>query len=73
MLEYGAKGCPAVATNRFALDRPEQIGSLKGLGVSEAQRCYLASRHFFEERAEAFVPFKKLDSASARHEDKSIP
>lgn len=47
---------PHVSSNRFALDRPDQISALRGLGASEARESLPRVRYFFDETAELFTP-----------------
>jgi len=52
---------PMIAKGRFCLDGIREIGSLKGLGDSEARNSIPELRKiFFQERAENFEPHHKL-------------
>lgn len=51
---------PTVPNGRFGLDVVKEIDSLRGLGDSEARKALPSIRHFFEEKAEPFIPFHKI-------------
>jgi patatin-like phospholipase/acyl hydrolase len=51
---------PVVSRGRFGLDSISEIGSLKGLGDSEARKALPSIRHFFSEKADLFIPEHKL-------------
>ncbi len=51
---------PAVPKGRFGLDVISEIGSLKGLGDSEARKALPSVRHFFSEKVKPFIPEHKL-------------
>ena len=52
---------PGAPHGRFKLDRPNEINSLKGLGVSEARQALPQLRKvFLGNHAEGFVPFRTL-------------
>lgn len=51
---------PVMPNGRFGLDVIKEIGSLKGLGDSEARKALPAVRKFFEEEVEEFTPYHTL-------------
>lgn len=53
---------PVMPNGRFGLDVIKEIGSLKGLGDSEARKALPAVRKFFEEEVEEFTPYHTLQS-----------
>lgn len=51
---------PIMPNGRFGIDVIKEIGSLKGLGDSEARKALPTVRKFFEERVEDFTPCHTL-------------
>lgn len=51
---------PVVPNGRFGLDVVSEIGSLKGLGNSEARKALPNIRHLFTNKVQPFEPYHKL-------------